>query len=814
LAAGCQQHWAVAVALLQRGELETFLQRLGRADLALAARQAARFPDKDRGLDQFLGRLPGNGVAPPALVVEPLELNLGTLKPGENKRGVLTLINGGKRLLYGSVTVVGCPWLTIGNQPGSRHKLFQFGGDWQLPLNVRGQQLRASSKPLTGRLVVESNGGSCEIPLRALVPVRPYPAGCLAGALSPRQLAEKAKANPQAAALLFQKGQVARWYQDNGWVYPVQGPAASGLGAVQQFFEALGLAPPPRVSVSAQRLDLKGEPGSAQEARLEIRTEEKRPVYAHASSDQPWLEVGRPLLNGRLATVPLRVAAVPDRQGETLQATVTVTANGNQRFRIPVFLKIGTGLAFLVPAGGVVATAARPRPASKLHLLPLVLLMSCLFLVFLWDCLRLGPQVIADGPFGPRGPSSLELKRPPDEPLDYINRINVLFSDQQRFGISCPRLTDPRNPDKPKLLTRDERGITNNTCVRIEGYEYLYGTEIPGVRYVRERGKVQKQLPHPDPAKKGRCWYSVWESEYGRIRVRQEVEIVVGEMTRLYDTAVIKYQITNRDGTPHTVGLRVLLDTLIGANDGVPFYIPPTVDKPARFVSTQEVFGQKDIPEFIQALETGDLTDPNGTVAVVGLKLRGFEPLEKMAICRWPSDHGGGEARWGGGAANKAGDWPFEPLDKNPNARDSALALYWAQLTMKPGEQRDLAFTYGLGRVVSDLNDVTREDRTDGRMRLYCIKASTRKPFSVTAYIKTTDPSQTVRILLPEGLRLAPGERAEKPVPAGTREGYAQVTWRLQAAKWGEYEVKADAPGIGVASIVIRVREECFLDGD
>src|SRR5438093_11378953 len=74
------------------------------------------------------------------------------------------------------------------------------------------------------------------------------------------------------------------------------------------------------------------------------------------------------------------------------------------------------------------------------------------------------------------------------EPIDYINRVHVQFSDSQRFGITCPRLRDPNNPELPKRLTRDPRGITNNTCIRIDSYEYLYGIEIPGVRWLKDHG--------------------------------------------------------------------------------------------------------------------------------------------------------------------------------------------------------------------------------------------------------------------------------------------------------------------------------------
>src|SRR5262249_48738073 len=164
------------------------------------------------------------------------------------------------------------------------------------------------------------------------------------------------------------------------------------------------------------------------------------------------------------------------------------------------------------------------------------------------------------------------------DPLDYINRVHVQFTETQRFGLVCPRLRDPRNGERPKLLTRDERGITNNTCVRIEGYEYLFGVEIPGVRYVKEKGEVMKEVPIPGKDK-DRGWQSVWESEFGRIRITQSIELIVGEQTRLYDTVLVRYQVWNRDDKIHNVGLRIMLDTFIGSLDGVPWYVPPSLEE-------------------------------------------------------------------------------------------------------------------------------------------------------------------------------------------------------------------------------------------
>src|SRR5579862_4846526 len=48
LAVACQKNWTSAVDLLKQGFFASFLAGIGRTDLALAAKEAARFPDTDR----------------------------------------------------------------------------------------------------------------------------------------------------------------------------------------------------------------------------------------------------------------------------------------------------------------------------------------------------------------------------------------------------------------------------------------------------------------------------------------------------------------------------------------------------------------------------------------------------------------------------------------------------------------------------------------------------------------------------------------------------------------------------------------------
>jgi hypothetical protein len=790
LAGACQENWAGAVEALQRGQLEQFLAGQGRADLASAARAAAGYPDKDRGLDQFLAKLPSQAVPPPKLLVEPLDLHLGQLRIGASKSVALKMRNHGMRLIYGSVTVQNAPWLTVGSGAGAQQKLFQFGGDLTLAVTIQGKRLRASNKPLEGKLVIDSNAGTFSISVKAEVPVKPFPSGVLAGARSPRQVAEKAKANPKEAAPLFENGAVAQWYRDNGWTYPVKGASASGLGAVQQFFEALGLTPPPKVEVSEKQVCLQGQAGGQLRHTLEIRANEKRPVYAQASADQPWLEVGRARLSGRVATIPLTVSNVPARDGETLTANVTVTANGNQRFVIPVKLTVGGAFSTLTPlaAGGAapVIMATRPgRPGRRgVNFLVAALLLLCLFGVATLDLVgSTSPLRGMDPGSEPGGGTIGKDGCGSPEPYDYEPRIAISFTEdtQRPPGIAVLRLRDPLYPDKPKLLTRYERGNTNNACVRIDGHDYVFGREQPavGIKWKVLNGKVQREVK----SDQGRKYVSTMRYERERIEVSQIVELVVGEQTRLFDTALITYRVKNLDDRPHTVGIRAMIDTYIGLNDGTPIFIPPTDDHAqVRQVDTMIVLEKAQIPPFVRVLENDNLKDPNTTVAEMGLKLRRCEDITRMVICRWPLEWGASEARW---------DWPFTPMNEPAGKeKDSCVVLYWNKLTMAHNEERVMGFTYGLGRVGSANTGPQFIDKSQGRIRLDVASARKGRPFWAVASIKGAD-GQKCTLKLPAGVSFVNGENPSKPVQTEQGKGYAVVAWRVVAQDAGQYAMEA-----------------------
>jgi hypothetical protein len=828
LAIACQQNWPSAVDLLKQGFLASFLGGIGRADLALAAQEAARFPDRERGLDQLLAKLPTQVLDAPKLHAEPTDVNLGVLALGTNRQLELHLSNRGMRLLYGSV-VSDCKWLTLGEAPGNPQRLFQFGGDAVIPVQIRGQYLRAGNKQLEGHLVIESNGGSVTIAVRADVPPKPYPNGVLAGATTPRQIAEKAHTAPKEAAALFESGAVARWFTDNGWTYPVQGPSASGVGAVQQFFEALGLSKAPKVEISPLTLKFRGNVGESAQAALEVKAQEKRPVYAHAICDQPWLDVSKTVLSGRNAVVQVVVPHIPARPGEILQASVTVTANGNQRFVIPVSLEIGgtatyavapaipvahlthslpisvkglvvpvipvatTGpsipvvpMAYAAPAGSVANVSALPiasppplvgvpfvpmpitptqpvgpaAPATASAVIRTAVLVVPAFLLCLFLLLLLVHDVFFSTAVGED-----------NIPIDTSPRIAVFFdsngkddegrrlTQSMRFGIMEAK------KEQPKQLTYDKYGRTNTTVLRVDGADVLFGA--PSGKWVSLEsesgtygGKKSVWLyTNPGPHK---------------IQVTQLVEIIPGEpveyskdkskLKRFLDTVRVRYMVENKGSEEAKVGLRMVLDTLIGDNDGVPFTVPGRSD---LVVNMAEFPTAKEVPDFVQVLERPDLKSP-GIVGFVNFKLGGdVEAPSRVLLTQWP---GKILDRW---------VIPLRPFDG-----DSAVVMYWQEQALKPGAKREVGFSYGLGGLSISSN---------GRLGVSVGGSFTPGgSLTVVALVNSPVKGETLELKLPPGLKLV-GDSQKQSVPAvpeGAQAQQSPVTWHIQAEREGTFTIE------------------------
>jgi hypothetical protein len=330
------------------------------------------------------------------------------------------------------------------------------------------------------------------------------------------------------------------------------------------------------------------------------------------------------------------------------------------------------------------------------------------------------------------------------------------------FGLVLVKEKDPVSGQAHRKLTYQENGSTNNTCVRVDGQDFQYG-KLPGHR-PSVKAEKEDRASH--------LWQTSWLYDDEGVLVTQRVQIVAGAQSGQLDTCLVRYTVQNKGTQPHKVGVRVLLDTFIGANDGVPFAIPGR----AGLLTRPEVFEGDRIPDYVQALERPDLQDP-GTVAHLGLKgieipHVQIEPIARLVVRPWSNTPA----------------WDMPPLEeeaRNQPIKDSCVVLYWPERDMKPGEARELAFTYGL-------NAITVPEGTANLALTVGGSFVAGNTFTAVAYVKDPQPDQKVKLIVPEGLSLVAGQKAEQVVPAAEGQGgVSQVSWRVRSERAGTYALQA-----------------------
>lgn len=362
LALACTNLWDEARELLAGGIWTTFFAAMGRQDLALAARQASQVADPDQGLTQLLEKFPADAefLRLPKLGLGAAEVQLDKVAPGTDYTFDLVIQNQGNLVLHGMV-VSNFEWLVFGDpvKPTAtgpvnariceeplvhggwpREKMFQTRTGCTIPVFILGSKLRAGLKPMLGDIIVDSNGGAATLPVRLDVPIRPFPRGVygsdvLADVRTPRELAVKAKKAPKEAGALFEQGAVKAWYASNGWTYPIDGSVGVGAGAVQHFFEVLGLTSAPRLEIDTRGITVSGRVGDVLCAQVTLRAVEPKPLHAQAWSNQEWVQPGPFKYVGNKVQIPLRIV-VPVGLGDTPEARITIQGNGQQRFVVPV----------------------------------------------------------------------------------------------------------------------------------------------------------------------------------------------------------------------------------------------------------------------------------------------------------------------------------------------------------------------------------------------------------------------------------------------------------------------------------------------
>ncbi|NLB74173.1 MAG: cellulosome anchor protein [Firmicutes bacterium] len=361
----------------------------------------------------------------------------------------------------------------------------------------------------------------------------------------------------------------------------------------------------------------------------------------------------------------------------------------------------------------------------------------------------------------PKGPTASAAGYGNLEISNQYIRVFVNQSDDAtgRFAVDSTG-GDPLNPrdDNMPLVYGRPRPWTSYTTLKIDGQDYVFGgdTETRAGRH----GMYGKRISGPEVIG-GNSIVSTWR--FGDIEASQMLSIVRSTTTGLLDTAKITYVVTNLGNIDHKVGVRMMLDTMLGSNDGAPFRARD------RAITSDTVFELHEMPRFVQAFDS--LSSPSVTSQAT-LMGAGATPPDRVVFTNW------------GNLADRVWDafviYGREFLREGEYELDSALALFWDAETLKPGESREYTTLYGMGGIsiapgvlalgVTSPAEVTSEKD---------------KPivFPIVAYVENNGPTLAldvnVHLNLPPGLTLASGAGSRESLghlaPGETR----QIAWEV-----------------------------------
>ncbi|MEW6756902.1 MAG: VWA domain-containing protein [Acidobacteriota bacterium] len=278
----------------------------------------------------------------------------------------------------------------------------------------------------------------------------------------------------------------------------------------------------------------------------------------------------------------------------------------------------------------------------------------------------------------------------------------------------------------------------------------VYGHPYPGTSFssVKVDGTVYTNDGHAfgtlvqAPTTVGLTNEGIWYLGAGPLKVHQKITLVTSATTGHQDTYLIEYKVGNNDSVSHTVGVRVMLDTMIGDNDNAPFQVPGTGS-----ISNETEWAGASVPPYFFVFD--DLYNP--TVTCQGTLLGGqvATPPDRFQVAYWSNIYG----------------TEFD-YTVNPGATiyDTAYAPYWVDRVIPPGTSVTFGTYYGLGSVAVNTTPPLATALT-APATLDCLLGQfSPNPFTASLYLSNTLSGAsgtvtgvTATLSLPAGLSLASG---------------------------------------------------------
>jgi len=247
---------------------------------------------------------------------------------------------------------------------------------------------------------------------------------------------------------------------------------------------------------------------------------------------------------------------------------------------------------------------------------------------------------------------------------DYL-KVRV-YKDNGRFSIKTVKGSSEEGGDDNKQILYDDDPPTSFTTIALDDGDDVY-------KYGSSDGKFISK-PHVS----GKSIISIWKVD--DCEITQIISLSSGDSQMIKNSVKIYYEARNVDDKDIKVGIRIVLDTLLGDSDSIPYMVPGKDN-----ISDEAQFKNRDVPTFWYSFD--QLKKPKirsiGTLEGLGLvkpdKLL-FANWKRLDVDIWKYKY------------DKGRSFKRSLLGR----RDSAVALYYNTKTIAPGKSYIAATKYGI----------------------------------------------------------------------------------------------------------------------
>ncbi|UQZ36002.1 hypothetical protein C2I18_22210 [Paenibacillus sp. PK3_47] len=289
------------------------------------------------------------------------------------------------------------------------------------------------------------------------------------------------------------------------------------------------------------------------------------------------------------------------------------------------------------------------------------------------------------------------------------NFIKVTLDNETgRYGIRTVEGQPIRkNDDNVNLLFQGDDPETSFTTFRIDGTDYIYGNKYKFDNSHYSETTAPKVVENSNGTKQLEM---IWKIK--GVEIKQILMLYTDSGDAVNSGNVnVRYEVNNRSNAEVQIGSRILLDTMVGGNDGPQFQIGTAYKSPLQ-VERKLVHNPEDnagipeedrayfkIPSYWVMRDKLDLSNPQATNVVAygfnNFAEQNINIVDEMIVGHW------------NGLANTKWDYEVHPnldftRDTNDyGTADSAVAFYWNPEKLAAGGFQSFETVYGLGELTA-----------------------------------------------------------------------------------------------------------------